>query len=91
MGLKKRLVREYERLEMVKGQIKHVEAERGDLVRTSGGPDVAKVRQLLDLRGIGINSSWLYVMEFFWVAGVSQPSGGGGVGRSCSDTPSEWR
>ena len=65
LGLKKRLVREYERLEMVKGQIKHVEAERGDLVRTSGGPDVAKVRQLLDLRGIGINSSWLYVMEFF--------------------------
>jgi len=24
-----------------------------------------KVRQLLHLRGIGINSSWLYVMEFF--------------------------
>jgi transposase len=42
-----------------------VEAERGDLVRTSGGPDVEKVRQLLDLRGIGINSAWLYVMEFF--------------------------
>jgi transposase len=65
LGLKKRLVREYERLEMVKGQIKQVEAERGDLVRTSGSQDVEKVRQLLGLRGIGINSAWLYVMEFF--------------------------
>jgi len=65
LGLKRRLVREYERLEMVKRQIEQVEAERGDLVRTSGSPDVEKVRQLLDLRGIGINSAWLYVMEFF--------------------------
>jgi transposase len=65
LGLRRRLVREYERLEMVKRQVEQVEAERGDLVRTSGGPDVEKVRQLLDLRGIGINSAWLYVMEFF--------------------------
>jgi transposase len=65
LGLRRRLVREYERLEMVKRQIEQVEAERGDLVRSSGSPDVEKVRQLLDLRGIGINSAWLYVMEFF--------------------------
>jgi transposase len=65
LGLKKRLVREYERLEMVKGQVKQVEAERADLVKTSESPDVEKVRQLLELRGIGINSAWLYVMEFF--------------------------
>jgi len=42
-----------------------VEAERADLVKISEGPDVEKVRQLLCLRGIGINSSWLYVMECF--------------------------
>jgi transposase len=65
LGLKKRLVREYERLEMVKRQVKQVEAERADLVKTSESPDVEKVRQLLELRGIGINSAWLYVMEFF--------------------------
>jgi transposase len=65
LGLRRRLVREYERLEVVKGQIEQVEAERGDLVRTSGSPDVEKVRQLLELRAIGINSAWLYVMEFF--------------------------
>ena len=65
LGLKKRLVREYERLEMVKGQIKQVELERADVVKTSESPEVEMVRQLLCLRGIGINSSWLYVMEFF--------------------------
>jgi transposase len=65
LGLKKRLVREYERLEMVKGQIKQVEAERADLVKSAESPEVEMVRQLLTLRGIGINSSWLYVMEFF--------------------------
>jgi transposase len=65
LGLKKRLVREYERLEMVRGQIKQVEAERADVVKTSESPDIEMVRQLLGLRGIGINSSWLYVMEFF--------------------------
>jgi len=65
IGLKKRLVREYERLEMVRGQIKQVEAERADVVKTSESPDIEMVRQLLSLRGIGINSSWLYVMEFF--------------------------
>jgi transposase len=65
LGLRRRLVRECERLEMVKRQIEQVEAERGDLVRSSGSQDVEKVRQLLDLRGIGINSAWLYVMEFF--------------------------
>jgi len=65
LGLKRRLVREYERLEMVKGQIKRVEAERADLVKVSESPELQMVRQLLTLRGIGINSSWLYVMEFF--------------------------
>jgi transposase len=65
LGLKKRLVREWERLEVVKGQIKQVEAERADLVKTSESLEVAMVRQLLSLRGIGIGSAWLYVMEFF--------------------------
>jgi len=65
IGLKKRLVREYERLGMVKGQIKQVEAERAHVLKTSRGSDVEKVRQLVSLRAIGPNSAWLYVMEFF--------------------------
>jgi transposase len=65
LGLKKRLVREYERFEMVNRQIDELNAERADLVKTSESSDVEMVRQLLDLRGIGPNSAWLYVMEFF--------------------------
>ena len=65
LGLKKRLVREYERFEVVNRQIDELKVERADLVKTSEGSDVEMVRQLLDLRGIGPNSAWLYVMEFF--------------------------
>jgi transposase len=65
IGLKKRLVREYERFEMVNRQIDEIKGERADLIKTSKDPDVAMVRQLLTLRGIGPNSSWLYVKEFF--------------------------
>jgi transposase len=65
LGLRRRLVREYERFEMVNRQIDEVKRERAELIRTSESSDVEMVRQLLDLRGIGINSAWLYVMEFF--------------------------
>jgi len=65
LGLKRRLVREYERFEMVNRQIDEVKRERTELIRTSESSDVEMVRQLLELRGIGSNSAWLYVMEFF--------------------------
>jgi transposase len=65
LGLKTRLRREYERLQMVDRQIKEVVAERAHALKTSKSSEVEKVRQLLSLRGIGPNSAWLYVMEFF--------------------------
>ena len=65
LGLKIRLRREYERLQVVDGQIEEVVVERAHALTTSRSPDVQEVRQLLDLRGIGPNSAWLYVMEFF--------------------------
>jgi len=64
-GLRSRLEREYARLQFVQQQIKELEAERAVLIRTSDDPSVGKVRQLLRLGGIGENSAWLYVMEFF--------------------------
>jgi len=64
-GLRSRLEREYAGLQFVAQQIKELEAERKELIRTSTDPSVEKVRQLLRLRGIGDNSAWLYVMEFF--------------------------
>ena len=64
-GLKRRLVREYERMEGVKEQIKQVQRERAELLKSSKAPDVQMVRQLIRLRGVGIDSAWPYVMEFF--------------------------
>jgi transposase len=64
-GLKARLQREYERLQLVSGQIKELEAERRAAIRHSADPAVEMVRHLLRLRAIGPNSAWLYAMEFF--------------------------
>ena len=64
-GLRARLLCEYQRFQLVQQQIKALEAERRDMVQHSTRPDMEQVRQLLRLRGIGINCAWLYVMEFF--------------------------
>ena len=64
-GLQTRLKREYERYQLVKQQINKLELEREAAVRTSTAPAVEQVRQLLKLKGIGMNSAWVYVMEFF--------------------------
>jgi transposase len=64
-GLQARLQREFAGFQFVDGQIKALEAERRQLLRTSEDPSVEQVRRLLRLRGIGENSAWLFVMEFF--------------------------
>jgi transposase len=64
-GLRARLACEFAGWQFVDRQVKDLEAERRALLRTSTDPSVDQVRQLLKLRGIGINSAWLYVMEFF--------------------------
>jgi transposase len=63
--MKARLKREWAKVEWLTEQIHEVEAERRTLMRTSKEPAVEMVRQLCALRGIGVNSAWLYVMEFF--------------------------
>lgn len=64
-GLRARLLCEYQRFQLVQQQIKVLEVERLETIRHSPQPEVEQVRQLLRLRGIGINCAWLYVMEFF--------------------------
>ena len=64
-GLQARLQREFAGFQFVDGQIKALQAERRELLRTSQEPSVEQVRRLLRLRGIGENSAWLFVMEFF--------------------------
>ena len=63
--LRMRLEREYERMELLKQQIGELEKEREEVIRTSQEESVEQVRRLLQLKGIGVNSAWLYVMEFF--------------------------
>ena len=42
-----------------------MEATRKETLRSSGDPAIEQVRRLLQLKGIGMNSAWVYVMEFF--------------------------
>jgi transposase len=63
--LKRRLKREWAKVQELTKQIREVEAERRALENTSTDRSVEMVRQLQELRGIGENSSWLFVMEFF--------------------------
>jgi len=63
-GLQARVRREYAGMEFVEQQIRELQAERRELIKTSDDSQVEKVRQLHKLRGIGENSAWLFVMEF---------------------------
>lgn len=64
--LVRRVLREFERVQLVNRQIRQLEKERARAIReTEGSEQVDQVRRLLRLKGIGVNSSWLYVMEVF--------------------------
>jgi transposase len=64
-GMKQRLERDWERVQLIRRQIHAIEAERRRLLRTDRDRSYEMVRQLKLLRGIGMNSAWLFVMEFF--------------------------
>jgi len=64
-ALTTRLEREWQKVLQLTRQIRTLEAERRELLHTSADPAVRQVRQLLALRAIGLESAWLYVMEFF--------------------------
>lgn len=64
-GLQARLKREFAGYQFVTQQVQELEAERRQLLRNSTEPSVEQVRRLLQLRGLGENSAWLFVMEFF--------------------------
>jgi transposase len=92
-GLQARLVREWERVEFYRVLIERLEGERRVLLRDSTDPAVAKVRQLIHLKGIGTNSAWLYVMELFgWRrTRAGRRSGRRGCRRRGTATCDPWR
>lgn len=65
VGLVDRVRSAYAHLEFLTGQIRDLEKARRVALREGEGPLLDQVRQLMQLRGIGPNSSWLFVMEFF--------------------------
>lgn len=62
---KARIVREYERLKEVEGQIYTLRKERQKRLEENESESTKKVIQLMSLYGIGVQSSWKFVMEFF--------------------------
>jgi transposase len=64
-ALTRRLERAWQKVLHLTQQIRALEAERRELLRTGTEPAIRQVRQLLALQAIGVESAWLYVMEFF--------------------------
>ena len=63
--LKQRILREFERWQLVGRQIHDLEVQRTHEIRAETSPHMDQVRMLLELRGIGENGAWLLVREFF--------------------------
>jgi transposase len=85
--LKDRLKREYIRLKQVEDQIKELKKLRIDLVRNQGTPSMSRVNQMMALRGVGIESSWLLEKEFF---GWRRFKNRGEVGRLSGLSPTPY-
>lgn len=64
-ALQRCLKRVFDHLVVIDQQIKAIEQERLEQLRHSTDESVKKARRLMELRGIGINSAWLYSMELF--------------------------
>jgi transposase len=64
-GLRHRLTQEWEHVVALAQRLAQLEAERRAVLQTAEDAVTKKVHQLLMLKGIGINSAWLFVMEFF--------------------------
>lgn len=63
--LERRLRREYARWQLLDTQIEELSRERVQRIRRSPAKEMGKVRQLLQVAGVGQNSAWLLVHELF--------------------------
>jgi transposase len=80
-GLCRRVLRVYAHYTFLSEQIAAVEAERRAQLQTASEAHIDKVRQLMQLKGMGINGAWLLVMEFFgWRAFENRRAVGGLAG-----------
>lgn len=65
VGITKHLIHEYQRLELIRVQIRELMAERKQAVGRSEEPSIQMVKKLMSLKGVGLESAWLYTMEVF--------------------------
>lgn len=63
--LRARLEREWDELEALAQRRQQIEAQRAAALARHQDAAMALVRQLMTLRGIGVNGAWLLVMEIF--------------------------
>lgn len=63
--LKSELMREYERYEQVNQQVGQLEKAQIERAELEGLPTTHNIQRLRSLRGVGWQSSWILVMEFF--------------------------
>ena len=64
-GLKARVLREFDRIQLVNQHINHLHTQQRQAIRSASDPQTKMIRQLCALRGIGPVSAWLFVHEFF--------------------------
>src|SRR6185295_2713874 len=64
-GMRQRLLREAERLQGVQEQILQLGRQRRQRLKEASDATTEKLRQLIGLKAIGENSSWVFVTEFF--------------------------
>lgn len=63
--LAERLQRECARVAALDAQMRFLQSKRKHALRHCGGHAFTLIRKLMKLRGIGVESSWIYVMELF--------------------------
>jgi len=63
--LHRRLQHEFERLQLIDKQMRVLEEKRVQELKTSTSKGVEQARRLMELHGVGINTSWIYAMELF--------------------------
>lgn len=93
VGLRIEIERERARLAMAQAQIREIEKEQR-VRATLQSPQMKKVRVLASLRGIGIDTAWLLVMEFFgWreFANRREVASAAGLGGSAFSSGSDDR
>jgi transposase len=86
--LRARLRREWEHAQFLHTKILELHRHRSRALKHDGSPSVRKIRQLLQLRGIGENAAWVYVHEFF---GWRQFRNGKEVGAAAGLTPTPYQ